>query len=68
VLATIASGDWDDDIVSTLDEAIVHFKQTFLAQDGKIVVNEEDAEAMAEGVETREKIKRVKRTPPPVKK
>jgi F-type H+-transporting ATPase subunit alpha len=68
VMAIIASGDWDDDIVSTLDEAIVHFKQTFLAADGTVVVNEEDAKAMAEGVETREKVKRVKRTPPPVKK
>lgn len=68
VLATIASGEWDDDIASTLDEAIVHFKQSFLSADGKVVVNEDEAEAMAEGVETREKVKRVKRTPPPVKK
>jgi F-type H+/Na+-transporting ATPase subunit alpha len=64
VLATIASGTFDDDIVSTLDEAIAHFKQTFLAADGKPVLHEEEAEAMAEGVETREKVKRVKKTPP----
>jgi hypothetical protein len=51
--------------VAALDEAIANFKQMFLGADGKIVVNEEEAEAMAEGVETREQVKRVKRTPPP---
>jgi F-type H+-transporting ATPase subunit alpha len=68
VLATIASNEWDDDIVSTLDEAIAHFKQTFLSADGGIVLNEEEARALAEGVETKEQVRRVKRTPPPVKK
>ena len=56
--------DWDDDIVASLDEAIANFKQMFLAADGKPVINEEEAEAMAEGVETKETVKRVKRTPP----
>jgi F-type H+-transporting ATPase subunit alpha len=64
LLATIASGDFGDDIVSTLDETIAHFKQTFLAADGKPVLHEEEAAAMAEGVETQEKVKRVKKTPP----
>jgi F-type H+-transporting ATPase subunit alpha len=65
VLAQIAQNDWDDDIVASLDEAIVTFKQMFLSADGKPVINEEEAEAMAEGVETKETVKRVKRTPPP---
>jgi F-type H+-transporting ATPase subunit alpha len=65
VLATIAAEDWNDDIVAALDEAIANFKQMFLGADGKIVVHEEEAEAMAEGVETREQVKRVKKTPPP---
>jgi len=65
VLATIADNEWNDDIVTALDEAIVHFKQMFLAKDGKIVPHEEDAEAMAEGVETKETVRRVKRRPPP---
>jgi F-type H+-transporting ATPase subunit alpha len=68
VLQAIADGDWNDDIVATLDEAIIHFKQLFLTADGKPVINEEEAEAMAEGVETKETIKRVKKSPPPVKK
>jgi F-type H+-transporting ATPase subunit alpha len=67
-LAAIADNDWNDDIVTTLDEAIVHFKQMFLAKDGAIVVNEEEAEAMAEGVETKETVRRVKKTQPPVKR
>jgi F-type H+-transporting ATPase subunit alpha len=68
VLQMIADNDWNDDIVNSLDEAIVHFKQIFLAVDGKIALNEEEAEAMAEGVETKETVKRVRKTPPPVKK
>ena len=68
VLQSIADGEWNDDIVAALDEAIIHFKQLFLTADGKPVINEEEAEAMAEGVETKETIKRVKKSPPPVKK
>jgi F-type H+-transporting ATPase subunit alpha len=68
VLATIAGNVWNADISSTLDEAIVHFKQMFLAADGKPIVNEDPAKAMAAGVETQEKVKRVKKTPPPVRK
>ena len=67
LLHTIADGDWNDDIVASLDEAILHFKTIFLTGDGKPVINEEEAEAMAEGVERKETVKRVKRTPPPVK-
>jgi F-type H+-transporting ATPase subunit alpha len=64
VMTQIANNDWDDDIVGALDEAIVTFKQMFLSADGK-PIREAEAEAMAEGVETQETIKRVKRTPPP---
>jgi F-type H+-transporting ATPase subunit alpha len=65
LLHTIADGDWNDDVVASLDEEILHFKTIFLTGDGKPVINEEEAEAMAEGVETKETVKRVKRTPPP---
>jgi F-type H+/Na+-transporting ATPase subunit alpha len=68
LLASIAGGDWDDDIVAGLDEAIAHFKDMFLEKDSGLKVHEEDAAAMAEGVETKERVKRVKKTPPPVKK
>ncbi|MBX6749163.1 MAG: F0F1 ATP synthase subunit alpha [Micromonosporaceae bacterium] len=63
VLTQIAAGEWNDDIKGALDEAITHFKQTFLAEGGGIVINEEEAEAMAEGVETQEKVRRIRRTP-----
>jgi F-type H+-transporting ATPase subunit alpha len=63
LLAQIAANDWNDDIKNGLDEALANFKQSFLAEAGGVVVNEEEAEAMAEGVETREKVRRVRRTP-----
>jgi F-type H+-transporting ATPase subunit alpha len=63
VLVQIAANEWNDDIKAALDEAISNFKQTFLSESGGIVVNEEEAEAMAEGVETQEKVRRVRRTP-----
>ncbi len=68
VLAAIADNDWDDDIVSTLDDAIDTFKAMFLKRDRGIVPHEEAAEAMGEGVEHKETVKRVRRTPPPEKK
>ncbi|HEY7224941.1 MAG TPA: F0F1 ATP synthase subunit alpha [Micromonosporaceae bacterium] len=64
VLASIADGDWDDDIVATLTDAIEHFKAMFLAKDRGLVPHEEAAEAMGEGVERQETVKRLKRTPP----
>jgi F-type H+-transporting ATPase subunit alpha len=63
VMAQIASNEWNDDIKNALDEAIKKFKQQFLSETGGVVVNEEEAEAMEEGVETREKVRRVRRTP-----
>jgi F-type H+/Na+-transporting ATPase subunit alpha len=68
VLVTIAANEWNDDVVTTLDEAIIHFKQMFLGGAGELVITEEEAEAMAEGVETKEKVRRIKKTPPPVRK
>jgi F-type H+-transporting ATPase subunit alpha len=68
VLAAIADGDWTDDIVTTLDEAIEHYKAGFLAKDRGVVAHEDSAEAMGEGVETQETVKRVKRTPPPARR
>ena len=64
MLATIASDEWNDDLVVSLDDAIAQFKQMFLAADGKPVVQEDPAKAMAEGVETKEAVKRVKKAPP----
>src|SRR5215470_3049 len=58
ILATIASNEWNDDLVTSLDEAIAHFKAMFLAGDGRIVPHEEPEEAMEEGVETKEAVKR----------
>jgi proton translocating ATP synthase, F1 alpha subunit len=63
VLAQIAANEWNDDIKAALDEAISHFKQTFLSQDTGVVINEEEAEAMAEGVESQEKVRRIRRAP-----
>jgi F-type H+-transporting ATPase subunit alpha len=64
VLAAIADGEWTDDIVATLNEAVEHFKAMFLAKDRGIVAHEEAAEAMGEGVERQETVRRVRRTPP----
>jgi F-type H+-transporting ATPase subunit alpha len=64
LLARIANNEWTDDIKESLDEAITRFKLQFLGKDTGIVVNEAEAEAMAEGVETQEKVRRVKKAPP----
>jgi F-type H+-transporting ATPase subunit alpha len=64
VLASIADGDWDDDIVATLSDAIERFKAMFLAKDRGIVAHEDAAEAMGAGVERQETVKRLRRTPP----
>ena len=59
VLAAIAGGDWDDEIVKTLDEAITTFKQGFLAHETGVQVNEPEAEAIDEEAQRRETVKRV---------
>src|SRR4029453_9003787 len=62
-LDLIADAEWNDDVIAVLDGAISHFKETFLAKDGGIRVNEAEAEAMAAGVEGQEKVVRVEGTP-----
>jgi F-type H+-transporting ATPase subunit alpha len=45
VLAAIADGKWDDELISTLDRAIGQFKQMFLSGDDTVRINEAPAEA-----------------------
>jgi F-type H+-transporting ATPase subunit alpha len=59
VLAAIADGDWSDDVVGSLEEAISGYKDTFLASEGGIRVNEPEAEAIDEEAQRRETVKRV---------
>jgi F-type H+/Na+-transporting ATPase subunit alpha len=59
VLAAIADGTWDDDTVTTLDEAITSYKNTFLARDEGLRINEPEAEAIDEQAQRRETVKRV---------
>jgi F-type H+-transporting ATPase subunit alpha len=59
VLAAIADGEWDDEIVKTLDEAITGFKDTFLAREDTIRINEPEAEAIDEEAQRRETVRRV---------
>jgi F-type H+-transporting ATPase subunit alpha len=59
VLAAIAGGEWDDEIVKTLDEAITSFKQSFLGQEGGLRINEPEPEAIDEEAQRRETVTRV---------
>jgi F-type H+-transporting ATPase subunit alpha len=59
VLAQIADGTWNDEIIDTLDQAISGYKDTFLARDGGIRVNEPEAEAIDEEAQRRETVTRV---------
>src|SRR6266508_3414839 len=60
------SGNLDEDAEKQLTEAVEHFKQMFAEQNHGIQLHEQEADAMAEGVEGKEKVKRY--VPPPVKK
>jgi F-type H+-transporting ATPase subunit alpha len=62
LLARIANNEWSDDIKAGLDQAITKFKQMFLGGDTGMAVHEEEAEAMAQGVETQEQVRRVRRS------
>jgi F-type H+-transporting ATPase subunit alpha len=64
LLASIADGKWDDDIVASLDQALSSFKDNFLARDAGTRVNEPEAKPM-EGEENHETVTRYRRTPPP---
>ncbi|MGH3735801.1 MAG: F0F1 ATP synthase subunit alpha [Micromonosporaceae bacterium] len=67
ILDTIAdTGKLDDDTIESLTGAITKFKQMFAEQNHGPHINEPDADAMAEGVEGKEKVKRYRR--PPAKK
>ncbi|GAA4456274.1 F0F1 ATP synthase subunit alpha [Phytohabitans houttuyneae] len=61
-LQSIADNNWDDDITNGLDEAIVKFKQMFLAKETSPIGREADAQAL-EGDEETEKVTRYRDTP-----
>jgi F-type H+/Na+-transporting ATPase subunit alpha len=54
------TNDLTDDAVNAMTEEITKFKQAFLAGDDSIRVNEPAAKAMEHGVESQEKIRRVR--------
>jgi F-type H+-transporting ATPase subunit alpha len=58
-LASIAAGNWDDGIQGQLDGAVQEFKAEFQAQAAQSQANEAPAEAMEDGVETQESVRRV---------
>ncbi|GLH95674.1 F0F1 ATP synthase subunit alpha [Phytohabitans aurantiacus] len=62
-LQSVADNNWDDEIISTLDEAIAKFKQMFLAKEDKHIGKEADAKAL-EGDENHETVTRYRNTPP----
>jgi F-type H+-transporting ATPase subunit alpha len=57
-LQSIGDGNWDDDIVAALDEAITKFKQMFLATEDDLHVRDEPASAR-EQAEATEKVTRI---------
>jgi F-type H+/Na+-transporting ATPase subunit alpha len=59
LLDKIAANNWDDDIVAGLTDAIGQFKGDFAAQNQQREVNEPPAEAMEEGEEAQESVRRV---------
>jgi F-type H+-transporting ATPase subunit alpha len=59
LLDKIAANNWDDDIVAGLTDAIGQFKSDFAAQNQQREVNEPPAEAMEEGQEAQESVRRV---------
>jgi len=59
LLSSIATNNWDDDIVAALTDAIGQFKGDFAAQNQERQVNEPPAEAMEEGEEAQESVRRV---------
>jgi F-type H+-transporting ATPase subunit alpha len=59
VLASIADGEWGDEIVQSLDDAIRGFQNSFLAREGQERVNEPEAEAIDEESQRRETVTRV---------
>ena len=58
VLASIADGEWTDEIIKSLDEAITGFKKSFLAHEAP-EIKEPEAEPIDEEARRRETVKRV---------
>jgi F-type H+/Na+-transporting ATPase subunit alpha len=63
-LDSIAAGNWDDDIVATLEGAVEKFKNMFLNRDTGIRANEPEAKPF-EGQADRETVTRYRQQPPP---
>ncbi|MDQ7905617.1 F0F1 ATP synthase subunit alpha [Phytohabitans sp. ZYX-F-186] len=61
-LQSIADNNWDDDITTALDEAIVKFKQMFLAKETSPIGHEAEAKAL-EGEPEHETVTRYRDTP-----
>jgi F-type H+-transporting ATPase subunit alpha len=61
-LQSIADNNWDDDITGALDEAIVKFKQMFLAKEEKHLGTEAEAKAL-EGEQEQETVTRYRDAP-----
>jgi F-type H+/Na+-transporting ATPase subunit alpha len=59
LLDRIAGNEWEDDIVAELEKAVGEFKGDFAAQNRQRDVNEAPAEAMEEGEEAQESVRRV---------
>lgn len=59
LLTAIADGAWDDETVQALDGAITEFKNSFLAREEDVRINEPEAEAIDEEARSRETVKRV---------
>jgi F-type H+/Na+-transporting ATPase subunit alpha len=59
LLDRIAGNEWEDDIVAELEKAVGEFKGDFAAQNRQRDVNEAPAEAMEEGEEAQERVRRV---------
>ena len=59
VLASIADGEWGDEIVQSLDDAIRGFQDSFLAAEGGVRVNEPEAGTIDEESQRRETVTRV---------
>ncbi|MFS8479940.1 MAG: F0F1 ATP synthase subunit alpha [Micromonosporaceae bacterium] len=64
ILNAIAEGAWNDDIIASVDEAVTSFKKIFLAREDERRVHEAEAEAMAAGEESRERVVRHVRPQP----
>jgi F-type H+/Na+-transporting ATPase subunit alpha len=63
-LDSIAAGNWDEDIVATLEGAVEKFKNMFLNRDTGIRANEPEAKPF-EGQADRETVTRYRQQPPP---